>query len=79
MEVNLLNEIQRKREIPVNQTGKWLITRKVIGTIDAWMRDLKTYKLNQNLADYQFQSAQSTFTCWNRFARKANDLAKCTV
>ena len=78
-EVSLLTEIQQKREIPVNQTnqtGKWLITRKIIGTIDAWSRDLKTYKLNENLADYQFQSAESTFDCWYRFSQKANDLAK---
>ena len=43
LEVQLLEQVRQTNQIPINQTGKWLMTRKVIATIDEWCKDLKNY------------------------------------
>ena len=75
LEVKLLEDVRQTLEIPVNQTGRWLITRKVIATTDLWNKDLKSMKLHEQLAKYQSLNVNSTYGCWQKVSQKALDLA----
>ena len=47
----------------------------MIATTDLWNKDLKSIKLHEQLAKYQYLNLNSIYGCWQKVSQKALDLA----
>lgn len=47
----------------------------MIATTDLWNKDLKSIKLHEQLAKYQYLNLNSSYVWWQKVSQKALDLA----
>ena len=71
----LLTEIiKQDLEIPINQSGRFLINRKMIASIDSWDREIKTLSFNKRLSQFNKSGIKKQQT-WAQISELCLDFA----
>ena len=67
--------IKHNLDIPMVQSGRFLINRKIIATVDAWNRDIKSIQLNQILHSASTYTPEQINKIWNGFCNTIQDFS----
>ena len=71
----LKSVIQHDLEIPMAESGRFLINRKIIATVDSGNRDLKSRTFQKRITEASFKSPEQINEMWIKFSRNIEDFA----